>query len=68
MSKDITPENVPDSQKLNFMRLTAKFAEIAENAGGKYMAGFISPDGSVHYKTNMDPDDPNFPELSSHDS
>ena len=68
MSNLNIPENVPDSQKLHFMGFTAKFAEIAENAGGKYMAGFVAPDGSVHYKTNMDPSDPDFPELPSHDN
>ena len=53
------PDNIPDSTKLQMMRLTAKLKEQADAQGAGFIGGFFDPNtGEVFVMSNMEKDDP----------
>jgi len=52
------PDSIPGDDKLRAMQIVAKMKAAADNAGAKFIGGFITPDGERFIMSNMDESDP----------
>jgi hypothetical protein len=57
MSDIITPNNIPDPEKLAAMEMVAKMRAAADKAGIPFVGGFIAPDGSKFMMNNLGDDE-----------
>ena len=51
------PNNIPPTDKLASMELVAKMRAAADKVGAGFIGGFIAPDGTKFFQTNLDRQD-----------